>query len=154
MPAFYLAVLRQHTQNQALTRKDSTEGGGGEGGHYHNKSQQLNNKTSRLLSAKLDETFPCQGLGSVLSERSKSCSDVCLKDGHGQCLGFLLSSVHFYPVGSRPSDGVCVGGGGGGGDELEVCTTSVYILSVHSMLCQCIHKHTHSCILKPFEDSE
>ena len=112
MPAFYLAVLRQHTQNQALTRKDSTGGGGG--GHYHNKSQQLNNKTSRLLSAKLDETFPCQGLGSVLSERSKSCSDVCLKDGHGQCLGFLLSSVHFYPVGSRPSDGVCVGGGGGG----------------------------------------
>ena len=37
-----------------------------------------------------------------------------------------------------------------GWNELEVCTTLAYIyISVHS-----VHKHTHTCILKPFEDSE
>ena len=113
MGASILLSSLEATHTKSSTDKE-VQYRGWEGGHYHNKSQQLNNnnnKTSRLLSAKLDETFPCQGLGSVLSERSKSCSDVCLKDGHGQCLGFLLSSVHFYPVGLRPSDGVCVRGG-------------------------------------------
>ena len=40
-----------------------------------------------------------------------------------------------------------------GWNELEVCTTLTYInISVHFMLCQCIHTNTR--ILKPFEDSK
>ena len=58
----------------------------------------------------------------------------------------------FSPFGLLSSDclRMCVGAGGGGRNELEVCTTLEYIhISVHS-----VHKHTHTCILKPFEDSE
>ena len=59
--------------------------------------------------------------------------------------------IHFQPrrfAVLRLFENVCVCGGGG--NELEVCTTLEYIhISVHS-----VHKHTHTCILKPFEDSE
>ena len=55
---------------------------------------------------------------------------------------------------------VCVRARVGGQNELEVCTTLAYphiTLSVHSVLTPDpvdTHKHMHTCILKPFEDSE
>ena len=59
----------------------------------------------------------------------------------------------FSPVGSQSSNGmrenvcVCM--------CACVCVWNIHI-SVHSVLCQCynLHKHMHTRILKPFENSE
>ena len=63
----------------------------------------------------------------------------------------------FSPVCSLSSNCLmCVvgGGGGGGRNELKVCTmvSFSHIISVYSVLCQCIRTNTR--ILKPFEDRE
>ena len=62
----------------------------------------------------------------------------------------------FSPVGSPSSNGmrmcvcVCVDGW----NEFEVSSMLAYPHQFILYYTSAIHKHTHTCILKPFEDSE
>ena len=56
----------------------------------------------------------------------------------------------FSPIGSRSSNGcVCVDG-----MNLKYALCWHINISVHPYYASAIHKHTHTRILKPFEDSE
>ena len=62
----------------------------------------------------------------------------------------------FSPISSQSSNGVCV--------CVHVCVCAEWTWSMHYIgistyqfipyYASVIHKHTHTCILKPFEDSE
>ena len=85
----------------------------------------------------------CQSIFCTVSPKNATASDALIHLNLWMISSLAMST--FSPVGSQSSNGVCT-----------EWTWSMHYggisISVHSVLCQCIH--TSTCIPKPFEDSQ